>query len=520
MLLGLIAMAQDVETLYAGVKALVCVVRSNKTAQNEMDRKRYYQTLAMLLKRKKHLLNSHILHLAFSLVGTVDSGRESSAIPNVTAFQVLYSTYCFFTGKKKTSTKTVSITTFNKILQFLHLITIHSNNFFQDLLCDLDVWHEAPGELLRSHLEHLHELAAESSEKKSNTWMMRDLQLVTKLIHIISNVKHPGTRQVAFSLLSVLLSGQPRPCDLLWFGQYIAATLPPSSSPGEKHLTLREDVVEGETVLLRNRCLALLHGLLFTAKNAVNVPVCEEITRILGFDWVLLFLQPHVHASSVIWGLRILIVVCANPVLMNRFREGTSNGGWLRNTEQVTHNKMAVVLGYQYHVNSSTTMHSGEQKSEVLHVPGFQHLSWLMPAHLEIPEVYFLLTALMMGQPVRLLPADTKFDLDFVWAFLWGASVTNQPVSSVVTRVNLCSEAVVALLSMARSMLHVELNNLPEWLRSHPIAIVQVLFQLYHNMPDFMPVFMSAEVLTALASVLFPFFGIASESAESSGQCT
>lgn len=84
-------MAQDVETLYAGVKALVCVVRSNKTAQNEMDRKRYYQTLAMLLKRKRHLLNSHILHLAFSLVGTVDSGRETSAIPNVTAFQVNFS---------------------------------------------------------------------------------------------------------------------------------------------------------------------------------------------------------------------------------------------------------------------------------------------------------------------------------------------------------------------------------------------------------------------------------------------
>lgn len=81
-------MAQDVESLYAGVKALVCVVRSNKTAQLEMDRGRGYQTLAMLLRRKKHLLNSHILHLTFSLVGTVDSGRETSAIPNIIAFQV------------------------------------------------------------------------------------------------------------------------------------------------------------------------------------------------------------------------------------------------------------------------------------------------------------------------------------------------------------------------------------------------------------------------------------------------
>lgn len=74
-LLGLIAMAQDQESLYAGVKALVCVVRSNKVSQAEMDRRRSYQTLAMLFRRKRHLLNSHILHLAFGLVGTVDSGR-------------------------------------------------------------------------------------------------------------------------------------------------------------------------------------------------------------------------------------------------------------------------------------------------------------------------------------------------------------------------------------------------------------------------------------------------------------
>lgn len=86
---GLIAMAQDVESLYAAVKALVCVVRTNRTAQLEMDRRRGYQTLAMLLRRKRTLLNSHILHLTFSLVGTVDSGRESSSIPNTTAFQDL-----------------------------------------------------------------------------------------------------------------------------------------------------------------------------------------------------------------------------------------------------------------------------------------------------------------------------------------------------------------------------------------------------------------------------------------------
>jgi len=42
-LLGLVAMAADVEGLYASVKALVCVVRSNRLAAKEMDRIKGYQ---------------------------------------------------------------------------------------------------------------------------------------------------------------------------------------------------------------------------------------------------------------------------------------------------------------------------------------------------------------------------------------------------------------------------------------------------------------------------------------------
>lgn len=153
-ILGLVAMASDVEGLYAAVKALVCVVKSNPLASKEMERIKGYQVrhdsvevavwkciipkfnaykfhkiqvfflsqckemlmifsfsrngvilkcskifthfsdsvsqlLAMLLKKKRSLLNSHILHLTFSLVGTVDSGHETAIIPNSTAFQDL-----------------------------------------------------------------------------------------------------------------------------------------------------------------------------------------------------------------------------------------------------------------------------------------------------------------------------------------------------------------------------------------------------------------------------------------------
>lgn len=184
------------------------------------------------------------------------------------------------------------------------------------------MWHEAPGELLRSHLEHLYELAAESSEKRNNTWIMRDLQLVSKLLHITPDVRHAPTRQVLLSLLSTLLSGQPRQSDLLWFGQFIAATLPISSIPSEKSLNLCEGDVEkegeGEHILLRNRCLSLIHSMLFTSRNSISVMVCDEIAKTLGFDWVLLFMQPHLHSTTVILGLRILVVMCSTPALMNR----------------------------------------------------------------------------------------------------------------------------------------------------------------------------------------------------------
>lgn len=42
-ILGLVAMASDVEGLYAAVKALVCVVKSNPLASKEMQRIKGYQ---------------------------------------------------------------------------------------------------------------------------------------------------------------------------------------------------------------------------------------------------------------------------------------------------------------------------------------------------------------------------------------------------------------------------------------------------------------------------------------------
>lgn len=487
-LLGIIAMSQDVESLYAGVKALTCVVKSNKAAQAEMDRKRCYQTLAMFFKKKRYLLNSHILHLTFSLVGTVNSGQETSAaIPNITAFQ--------------------------------------------DLLCDLEIWLNAPNGLLRSLLEHLLELVSESAEKRANIKIMRELQLVSKLLHIIGDISENSTREILFSLLSILLGGQPRLVDLLHFGQFITAKLPNGAENEKnvdlKHLVSNKDftiiddselgITNGiRNIILRNRCLSLLHSLLFTIRNTVNAIICDEISKILGLDWILLFMQPHIHSSTVVWSMRILVVLLANETLMTRFREGTMNGGYLRNTELISQNKNAVVLASTQLPPSPASPASnlvtqpgivlpsqiaGEVKIQALTINGFQYLEWILPNHLEVPELYFLLTALIMGQPVKLLASEhTKLDLDRVWAFLWGGPVS--PSSANSPKVVLCPEAVCVLLTIVRTIVHS--NYEIEWLKNHPVTIIQVIFSLYHNLPDFMPVLMLGEVITALVAILFP----------------
>ena len=73
----------------------------------------------MLLKEKKNLLNSHILHLTFSIAGTVDTGQGAAA-------------------------------------------SVTNHSAFEYLLCDLEIWHNSPQELHKSLFDHFYELLTES----------------------------------------------------------------------------------------------------------------------------------------------------------------------------------------------------------------------------------------------------------------------------------------------------------------------------------------------------------------------
>ncbi|XP_048248442.1 WD repeat and FYVE domain-containing protein 3-like isoform X1 [Haliotis rufescens] len=501
-LLGLIAMATDVEGLYAAVKALVCVVRSNKSAMWDMDRIRGYQMLAMLYKKKRHLLNSHILHLTFSLVGTVDSGRESSAIPNQTSFE--------------------------------------------DLLCDLEVWHEAPGDLQRSLFEHFFELLTESSDQKVNHGMMRQIGLVERLLHVMHDVRLSQlTIQTVSSVLHELLQGPPDIPALLRFGQFVVSTIP-SASVNEKLISLQvngtgvsnsdEDVspsatqqeVTAEsskvnqihTIKLRNILLEVVLKLIIPrGANKVDQSTCEEIQKVLGFDWLLLFLKPHLHQSTVVLALRLLLTMFRNPNNINRFREGSFGGGWLGDTEHVIKNQMATMLGFN--LGTASKGHEREVNSEVCHVPGFLALQWLLPRHTDVSALYFLLMALMLGQHMKDLPADVQVDaqarshgrlnLDAVWTVIFGVPASKPVVLLAREKVDLVPDAAFVILSMIRAMLNLtpgEENNTSannSWLQDFPVTLMQFLLFLYHNQADFLTLCTMPDFISGLAATLFPF---------------
>ncbi|XP_050011537.1 WD repeat and FYVE domain-containing protein 3 isoform X2 [Alexandromys fortis] len=477
-ILGLVAMASDVEGLYAAVKALVCVVKSNPLASKEMERIKGYQLLAMLLKKKRSLLNSHILHLTFSLVGTVDSGHETSIIPNSTAFQ--------------------------------------------DLLCDFEVWLHAPYELHLSLFEHFIELLTESSEASKNAKLMREFQLIPKLLLTLRDMSFSQPTIAAISnVLSFLLQGFPSSNDLLRFGQFISSTLP-TFAVCEKFVVMeinneeKPDVgseeefgglVSANLILLRNRLLDILLKLVHTSKEktSINLQACEELVRTLGFDWILMFMEEHLHPTTVTAAMRILVALLSNQSILIKFKEGLSGGGWLEQTDSVLTNKIGTVLGFNVGRSAGGRSTVREINREACHFPGFLVLQAFLPKHTNVPALYFLLMALFLQQPVSELPENLQFDLDSIWTFIFGVPASSGTVVSSIH--NVCTESAFLLLGMLRSMLNSPWQSEEEgsWLREYPVTLMQFFRYLYHNVPDLASMWMSPDFLCALAATVFPF---------------
>ncbi|TMS39107.1 hypothetical protein L596_005682 [Steinernema carpocapsae] len=276
-LFGLIVMATDSQELYASLKALVSAAKANSSLYTSMNNTRAYQTVAMLLEEKCHLMNSHILHLVLSLVGTLDTSKEMVAIPNITAFE--------------------------------------------DLLCDLDVWRNAPADMHRLLYEHLYELLTD--QRKENLSVIRNSPLLSRILYTLFDQPQliKTTNDIVFNLLSAIMQPLTDRTSLLKIGQFIAATLPLKGDDAETRYAFQmadllpdvmsaayenNDVTVTYLIYVRNRLLNMLANFLAHSNPQLYLQMSEQIVRVLGFDWILALFSPGVHPCTIFIGFRIL----------------------------------------------------------------------------------------------------------------------------------------------------------------------------------------------------------------------
>ncbi|PAV81676.1 hypothetical protein WR25_17284 isoform D [Diploscapter pachys] len=474
---GLIAMAADAEGLYASLKALASATRANSSLQDMLRHNRAYQTLAILLEEKAHLLNTHILHLVFTLTGTLDTTREISAIPNPQAFE--------------------------------------------DLLCDLDIWAKSPAELHRRLYEHIYELITD--HRRENLMVIRRSPLLPRLLFTLTDMPELlwTTNDIVFNLISAII--QP-PCDsrsLLKISQFIASTMPTIADEFAIEASLPFHISELQTALLanskaeeatsppsvlqmvymRNRILNVMANFLSHSSPSINQQMSEHIVRVLGFDWLLSLMSPSVHSGTVYLALRILLSTLAHPPLLQKFRDGSANGGWLADADSVVRNRAAVVLGFSVSAHDGTIGSKVELNPELAHCSGFAALEHLMGAHADKPHTYYAMLSLLVGQPIKDLRLCEQLSVDLVWTHVFGLK-TSSSVHEAITSAEFCFDAIIPLFSMIRSALYCGNEAFEGWHVSYPSTVLQMVAFLYQNSQSFFMAAHSEEFILALFSSL------------------
>lgn len=169
----------------------------------------------------------------------------------------------------------------------------------------------------------------------------------------------------------------------------------------------------------------------------------------MGFDWILSLLSSRSHPATVWAALKILLALTSHPTLMQRFKEGNGNGGWLKEAESVVQNRAGIVLGFSVSARCGSVGSACDLNPEICHTPGFSVLQHVLPHHCHLPDPYLALLSMLVGQPAKDLPHVHEFDLDGIWSLIFGLP-PNHSVADAISKVDMCPEASLPLLSLVR----------------------------------------------------------------------
>lgn len=222
----------------------------------------------MLLEEKANFINSHILHLLLTLIGTVDGRRENIIIPNVKIFD-----------------------------DFLYLLD--------------SIWKHSTEDIVKFILEHISELITDNPQ---NVEKLKESSLLTHLLtFLFENATLFCVKNgLVFRLIQFLI--QP-PCvvlHLLRIAQTISATIDydrdetnypfyttelennlikdPSNDVNLQKNSKKLEPIQPEdtqlySIYLRNKLLLIIVTTLDHSNTHLNYQFCEQIVKNVGFGW-------------------------------------------------------------------------------------------------------------------------------------------------------------------------------------------------------------------------------------------
>uniref|UniRef100_A0A4W6C776 WDFY family member 4 n=1 Tax=Lates calcarifer TaxID=8187 RepID=A0A4W6C776_LATCA len=261
------------------------------------------------------------------------------------------------------------------------------------------VWQNTSDNLDLSVLNHFAEILKSSSDGR-NAAVMHSIGLLPRLLFELSDTAVTFQKvKIISCVITSLLKAHFTPQDMSRLGLFLVYTLPPLTN------------ISGPASLIwiRNQLLLALCEIL----NSDSF--LKAVFDSLGSDWFLLFLQPHLHPSTLKLGLVLLTHFLSSPDQQSCFRDGVIPGTLIEGMAEPTA------------VMDNLRAHSWSHECVTTTCPGFDVLQGLLIRHSHLPEVYEALAALLLGktnshnQPVP--PAKHMSSTDASWELQLPASV-------------------------------------------------------------------------------------------------
>ncbi|XP_076599423.1 WD repeat- and FYVE domain-containing protein 4 isoform X1 [Chaetodon auriga] len=453
--LSLVAMAPDDSSLYAAVKVLISVLETNSAMQQEMNRINGYRLLGFLLKMKGSLVSHRTFQLVLCLSSSVDLSSGSDFLQNIPAFQAL--------------------------------------------LCDLEVWQNTSDNLDLSVLNHFAEILKSSSSDSRNAVVMDSVGLLPKLLFKLSDPDVTVQKvKIISDVITSLLKIRFNPLHICRLGLFLVYTLPPLTDTDESYKICDSDLSQdtpahssgpASLIWIRNQMLLSLYEIL----NSDSLLIKDQQKALfdaLGCDWFLLFLQPHLHPSTLKLGLVLLTHFLSSPSQQSSFREGVVPATLIDGMEE------------PFAVMDNLRAHSWSYECSSTTCPGFDVLQGLLIRLSRMPQVYEALAALLLGKKASHTAAG-EVHLDDVLQSL----IDSQADTSAQ---QLCAEAATILIELVKAVItqpvpptkHVSGTD-ESWEFELPASVMQFLC-LLHNLRPRDPLWASPEFLHALAGVVYP----------------